>query len=289
MPGEGYVDVPGGRIWYRVVGSGPGTPLLLLHGGPGAPSYYLKPLAALADERPVIFYDQLGAGHSDQVSDTTLWKTERFVQEIEALRKALNLTEIHLLGHSWGTILGAEYLFTRPSGVRSVIFASPALSMNRWVQDTDSLRHLLPDSVQAVIDQHEAAGTFEDPAYQEATMLFYQQFLARKQPWSADIDSTFSQMNPSLYGYMNGPSEFTITGTLKEYDATPRLGELALPTLFTTGEFDEATPATVRYYHSLVPGSQLAIIEDSGHLTMHDAPERNVAVVRDFLRQVEGQ
>jgi proline iminopeptidase len=262
---------------------------LLLHGGPGAPSYYLKPLAALADERPVIFYDQLGAGHSDQVSDTTLWKTERFVQEIEALRKALNLTEIHLLGHSWGTILGAEYLFTRPSGVRSVIFASPALSMNRWVQDTDSLRHLLPDSVQAVIDQHEAAGTFEDPAYQEATMLFYQQFLARKQPWSADIDSTFSQMNPSLYGYMNGPSEFTITGTLKEYDATPRLGELALPTLFTTGEFDEATPATVRYYHSLVPGSQLAIIEDSGHLTMHDAPERNVAVVRDFLRQVEGQ
>jgi proline iminopeptidase len=289
MPGEGYVDVPGGRIWYRVVGSGPGTPLLLLHGGPGAPSYYLKPLAALADERPVIFYDQLGAGRSDQVSDTTLWKTERFVQEIEALRKALNLTEIHLLGHSWGTILGAEYLFTRPSGVRSVIFASPALSMNRWVQDTDSLRHLLPDSVQAVIDQHEAAGTFEDPAYQEATMLFYQQFLARKQPWSADIDSTFSQMNPSLYGYMNGPSEFTITGTLKEYDATPRLGELALPTLFTTGEFDEATPATVRYYHSLVPGSQLAIIEDSGHLTMHDAPERNVAVVRDFLRQVEGQ
>jgi proline iminopeptidase len=289
MPGEGYVDVPGGRIWYRVVGSGPGIPLLLLHGGPGAPSYYLKPLAALADERPVIFYDQLGAGHSDQVSDTTLWKTERFVQEIEALRKALNLTEIHLLGHSWGTILGAEYLFTRPSGVRSVIFASPALSMNRWVQDTDSLRHLLPDSVQAVIDQHEAAGTFEDPAYQEATMLFYQQFLARKQPWSADIDSTFSQMNPSLYGYMNGPSEFTITGTLKEYDATPRLGELALPTLFTTGEFDEATPATVRYYHSLVPGSQLAIIEDSGHLTMHDAPERNVAVVRDFLRQVEGQ
>jgi proline iminopeptidase len=289
MPGEGYVDEPVGRIWYRVVGSGPGTPLLLLHGGPGAPSYYLKPLAALADERPVIFYDQLGAGHSDQVSDTTLWKTERFVQEIEALRKALNLTEIHLLGHSWGTILGAEYLFTRPSGVRSVIFASPALSMNRWVQDTDSLRHLLPDSVQAVIDQHEAAGTFEDPAYQEATMLFYQQFLARKQPWSADIDSTFSQMNPSLYGYMNGPSEFTITGTLKEYDATPRLGELALPTLFTTGEFDEATPATVRYYHSLVPGSQLAIIEDSGHLTMHDAPERNVAVVRDFLRQVEGQ
>jgi proline iminopeptidase len=289
MPGDGYVDVPGGRIWYRVVGSGPGTPLLLLHGGPGAPSYYLKPLAALADERPVIFYDQLGAGRSDHVSDTTLWKTERFVQEIEALRKALNLTEIHLLGHSWGTILGAEYLFTRPSGVRSVIFASPALSMNRWVQDTDSLRHLLPDSVQAVIDQHEAAGTFEDPAYQEATMLFYQQFLARKQPWSADIDSTFSQMNPSLYGYMNGPSEFTITGTLKEYDATPRLGELALPTLFTTGEFDEATPATVRYYHSLVPGSQLAIIEDSGHLTMHDAPERNVAVVRDFLRQVEGQ
>ncbi len=288
-PGEGYVEVPGGRVWYRIVGGGTATPLLLLHGGPGAPSYYLNPLAALADERPVIFYDQLGAGRSDHVTDTTLFTIDRFVQELAAVREALGLKEVHLLGHSWGTILAAEYLFTRPEGVRSLILASPALSLPRWKRDADSLLTALPDSVQATIAQHERDGTFDDPAYQEAMMLFYGQFLARRQPWSADIDSTFSELNETLYGYMNGPSEFTITGTLKDYDATGRLGEITVPTLFTTGQYDETTPATVRYYQRLLPGSQLAIIENSGHLTMNDEPARYIQVVRDYLREVEGE
>ncbi len=288
-PGEGFVEVPGGRVWYRIVGGGTATPLLLLHGGPGAPSYYLNPLAALADERPVIFYDQLGAGRSDHTTDTTLFTIDRFVAELAALRDTLGLTEVHLLGHSWGSILAAEYLFTRPEGIRSVIFASPALSLPRWKHDADSLLTTLPDSVQAAIAQHEQAGTFDDPAYQEAVMMFYGQFLARRQPWSADIDSSFSQLNETLYGYMNGPSEFTITGTLKDYDATGRLGEITVPTLFTTGQYDEATPATVRYYQRLLPGSQLAIIENSGHLTMNDEPARYIQVVRDYLREVEGE
>src|SRR5262244_3842631 len=102
QPGEGYVNVQGGRIWYRIVGSGTHTPLLLLHGGPGAPSYYLNPLAVLADERPVIFYDQLGAGRSDKPTDVTLWRVERFIEELRRLRVALALDEIHLLGHDAG-------------------------------------------------------------------------------------------------------------------------------------------------------------------------------------------
>ncbi len=118
-------------------------------------------------------------------------------------------------------------------------------------------------------------------------MIFYQRFFARRQPWSADIDSTFAQLNESLYVYMNGPSEFTITGTLKSYDSTHRLADLALPTLFTTGRYDEATPATVQYYQSLVPGSKLTILENSGHLTMQDEPERYVQVLREFLNEVE--
>lgn len=106
-PGEGYVDVPGGKVWYRVVGGGDRTPLLLLHGGPGSPSYYLEPLGALADERPVVFYDQLGAGRSDQPTDTTLWRVDRFVEELAAVRAALGLDEVHILGHSWGTMLAS--------------------------------------------------------------------------------------------------------------------------------------------------------------------------------------
>jgi len=95
-PDEGFIDVPGGRVWYRVVGKGPGTPLLLLHGGPGAPSYYLKPLAALGDERPVIFYDQLGCGRSDRPTDSTLWTIQRFIEELADLLQELAANEDQL-------------------------------------------------------------------------------------------------------------------------------------------------------------------------------------------------
>jgi proline iminopeptidase len=101
-PGEGFVEVTGGRVWYRVVGSGAATPVLLLHGGPGFTSHYLEAVGRLADERPVVFYDQLGAGRSDRPEDLTLWKAERFVEELAQIRAALGLEKVHLLGHSWG-------------------------------------------------------------------------------------------------------------------------------------------------------------------------------------------
>src|SRR5215472_17903448 len=160
QPGEGYVNVPGGRIWYRIVGNGTRTPLVLLHGGPGAPSYYLNPLAKLGDERPVIFYDQLGAGRADKPTDITLWRVERFIQELSELRRALGLKQVHILGHSWGTMLAADYMLTKPAGVRSLILASPALSIRRWLEDAETLKGTLPQSVQDAIARHQSAGTF---------------------------------------------------------------------------------------------------------------------------------
>jgi proline iminopeptidase len=288
-PGEGYVEVPGGRVWYRIVGSGTATPLLLLHGGPGVPGYYMKPLAALADERPVIFYDQLGAGHSDPITDTTLLTVDRFVAELAAVREALELDKVHILGHSWGTMLATDYLLTRPAGVKSVILASPAISIPRWVADARALLTTMPDSMQAAVARHEADGTFDAPEYQAAVMAFYQRYLARKLPWSADLDSAFSQLSPTVYGYMWGPSEFTGTGTLQGYDRTDRLYEITIPTLFTTGRYDEALVPTVEYYRSLVPGAEMAIIENAAHLTMQDDSAENVRVVREFLRRVENR
>jgi len=286
-PREGFTNVPGGRVWYRIVGDGLGIPLVVLHGGPGAPSYYLTSLARLGAERPVIFYDQLGAGRSDQPSDTTLWRIERFMAELDSLRSHLGLREIHLLGHSWGSMLATDYLLARTSGVRSVILASPALSTARWEQDTDTLIATLPDSIQQAIRAHEAAGTFSAPAYQAAVMAFYAQYLTRR--GGPDVDSTFAHFGTELYGYMWGPSEFTATGTLRSYDRTSRLGELHLPVLYTTGEFDEARPPTVIYYQSLTPGAQFALIPGSAHLTSIDAPEAFADTVSRFLRSVEGR
>src|SRR5262249_9694211 len=102
---EGFIQVPGGRVWYRIVGSGNATPLLTIHGGPGMPSDYLRPLELLADERPVIFYDQLGCGKSDRPKDPSLWREDRFVEELATVRKALGLSEVHIYAHSWGTML----------------------------------------------------------------------------------------------------------------------------------------------------------------------------------------
>lgn len=284
---QGYVDVTGGKVWYRIVGNGDATPLLVLHGGPGFPHYYLKPLALLSDERRVVFYDQLGAGKSVVESDTALWTVDRFVEELGQVRAALGLEEVHILGQSWGTMLAMEYMMTNPSGVKSVIMSSPAISIPRWLADTESLATTLPDSLQTVIRNAEASGSFDDPGYQRAVMAFYERYVARRLPWSADLDSSVAQLNLDTYIYMWGPSEFTATGTLKNYDSTENLSKLNVPVLFVTGEYDEATPATVAFYQSLVPGSELAVIKGAAHLTMQDEPGENVRVVREFLHRVE--
>jgi proline-specific peptidase len=287
VPKEGFVDVTGGKVWYHIVGDGPGTPLLVLHGGPGIPSYYLKPLAGLGQYRPVVFYDQLGCGHSPVPDDTTLWRMDRFVEAVGRLRRALGLKEIDIYGHSWGSMLAAEYLLTKPEGVRACIMAGPALSIPRWIHDADSLLTTLPDSVQQVIRRNEAAGTTDSPEYQTAMMDFYGRYLARKQPWSADIDSSFAQMNQAMYGYMEGPSEFTITGTIRNYDVTGRLSEIDVPTLFIVGQYDEAPPATAAYYRSLMPNAGLAVIPEAAHLAMQDDSAKYVETVEAFLERTD--
>jgi proline iminopeptidase len=288
-PGEGFVDVTGGQVWYRISGSGTGTPLVLLHGGPGVPSYYLKPLQALADERPVILYDQLGAGRSDNPGDPSLWNTARFVEELAQIRETLGLTEVHILGHSWGTMLAVEYMLGNPEGVQSLILASPALSVARWSADADRLLATLPEATQAIIEEHEAAGTTDSPEYQGAVAEYYARYVSLSDPWSADVDSSFAGMNPDIYGQMWGPSEFTSTGSLKTFERAEALAGIAVPILFTTGRYDEATPETVEYYASQAPDARVEILENSAHLTMQDEPERNVEVVRAFLREVESR
>lgn len=288
-PSEGFIDVSGGRIWYRIVGGGSGTPLLLLHGGPGVPSVYLKPLEALADERPVVFYDQLGSGQSNRPKDNSLWTVQRFVEGVGQVRKALGLNQIHLYGHSWGSMLAASYMLTRPSGVRSLILASAPMSIPRYARDARDLLTTLPAATRTAIETHERNGSFDSPEYQAAMMEFYKRYLARRQPWSAEIEKAFAELNPDVYVYMQGPSEFTITGTIKDYDVTGRLKDITVPTLFTAGEYDEVRPESVRFYQSLVPGSRLAVIENAAHLTMQDEPERYVQVLREFLHEAEGR
>ena len=285
--GPGTLETQFGTLWYNVVGEGDGTPAIILHGGPGVPGYYMKPLEALGADRPVVFYDQIGAGRSTSSTDSTAWTIPNFVAELDSLRSALGLDRVFLVGHSWGTILAAEYWHAHPEHVKGIVFMSEAVDIPAWLADADTLLMSMPDSIQRVVAQTEAAGTFDDPAYQAAVMAYYGQFLARRQPWSADLDSSLTQFNTDIYGYMWGPSEFTATGTLKDYDASSWLGQINVPVLFTTGEFDESRPPTVRRIAALIPGAEVAIIPDAGHLTMQDNPEVTNRVVEEFLRKVD--
>jgi proline iminopeptidase len=284
-PREGFAQVSGGKVWYKIVGEGNQTPIILLHGGPGVPSYYLNPLAGLGKDRPVIFYDQLGCGRSQQEMDTALMTVESFVDQLEDLRVALGVEDFYLYGSSWGTMLGMDYYLKYPQKVKAIIFSSPCLSTKRWTADADTLIQTLPDSIQLAIRTNSKNGTYDSPDYIEASGVYAKNFVVRTP--TPDVDSSFARANFTVYNYMWGPSEFTALGTLKDYDRTDRLGEIKVPTLFIAGEFDEARPTTVKFYQSLVPESSFELTKNAGHITMQENPQQDITTIRNFLIGVE--
>jgi proline-specific peptidase len=288
---EGTVAFRGFRTWYRIEGdlAAPDgrLPLLVLHGGPGVPHDYLEDLAVLADGgRPVIFYDQIGSGRSDHPDDPELWVMSTFVEEVGAVRDGLGLDRVHLFGHSWGGWLALEYAIGRPGGLASLILAGTCASMPAFAAETRRLKETLPAAVQAVLDRHEAEGTTHEPAYQEAAMTYYSQWLLRLQPWPDHVIRTFAGVNAEIYGTMQGP-EWNVTGNLKDWDVTDRLGELHLPVLVTSGRHDEMTPALVRPLAEGLPNAEWVVFEDSAHFTTVEEPERYRETLESFLTRVE--
>jgi proline iminopeptidase len=278
------ISVPGGKVWYRVAGSdAPGVPLLLVHGGPGAPHDYLENLGVLADERPVVFYDQLGCGRSERPDDPSLWRTERFVAELAEVRRALGLSRVHLLGQSWGAFLAVAYLLSEVSGVERLVLSAPLLSSPLWVADQQALLKSMPPEVQAAVSAAEATGDFDAPAYQEAMTAYYRRHLCRLDPWPDCVQRTFAAMGMPVYLAMWGPSEFTCTGSLQQADLTPRLPGLRVPTLLTCARYDEATPDTVAGFCRLIPGARLKVFEDASHMHHLEQPDEYLTTLRSFL------
>jgi len=286
---EGYISVTGGKVWYQITGYGKGVPLLVLHGGPGCPYYYLEPLRYLSDERQVIFYDQLGCGKSDRPDDLSLWQTERFVEELHQVRQALGLQQVHLFGHSWGTILAADYIFTQPTGLQSVIFASPALSMPRWINDGVEYRKNLPRNVQDVLKLHEVNGTIASQEYQKAAQIYDRYYVCRMYPMPEPLIRASQGMGHNVYQSMWGPTECYVTGNLRDYDQTSRLDEISIPTLFTCGRFDEASPEATAWYQSFVPNAEMVVFEQSAHMAHLEESQKYIEVIKDFLHCVEAK
>jgi proline iminopeptidase len=291
QPQEGYINVTGGKVWYRATGiDKKGIPLIIIHGGPGAPHDYLEPLEVLSNERPVIFYDQLGCGNSDTPCDPSLWTMERLIEELGQVREALGLDRVHILGQSWGTMIAVDYILTKGSkGVISLVLSGPCLSAPRFVSDQREYLRQLPEDVKKVILESEASGNFSSKAYQDAMMTYYRLHVCRMNPWPDCLNRTFEKLAYKMYEYMWGPSEFTTTGTLRDYDLSDRLEEIMVPVLFTCGRYNECTPSTASYYGSMLPGSEVVVFEDASHEHHLEKTAEYLVVVRDFLKKSESR
>jgi proline iminopeptidase len=280
--------VPGGPVWYRMVGAGPGIPLLALHGGPGGTSCGFSLLESLGDQRPVVRYDQLGTGRSGRPDDLSLWEVERFVEALDSVRRQLGLDQVHLLGHSWGGGLAAAYVLAKGTeGIVSLTLSSPLLSTRQWVADANLLRRQLPADIQNILLRHEQAGTTGSEEYQEASRLFYERHVyAGEKPPEPDACNG-APWNPVIYEHMWGPTEFHATGNLLDFDVTGRLHEIDVPVLFIAGEFDEARPETVQGFQQLVGNARFELIEGAAHATLSKKPERYTDILEDFLEGAE--
>lgn len=280
---QGYIQVEGGKVWYKIVGEKKNTPLIVLHGGPGYPHDYLEPLEDLAAERQVIFYDQLGCGNSERPNDVRLWTVSRFVSELVTIIDTLKLKKYHLLGHSWGAALAYAFAKTSPKGLQSIVFADPYLSTSRWEEDARRLSKLLSEEDQAAL----ARGNIGSEDFQKATREYYRRFVYGMNTFPEACIRSSQKMSREAYNYMWGPTELLVEGTLKDFDASSGLRDLKVPTLFICGRFDEATPESSEYFASLVPNSKVKILEKSAHHAHWTERGEYMQAVNTFLKEID--
>ncbi|RLV48374.1 alpha/beta fold hydrolase [Nocardioides mangrovicus] len=288
-----------GTTWYRVtgeLGAGP-PPLVVLHGGPGAAHDYCLSMANLAgvgEGRAVVHYDQIGCGRSSHHpdADPAVWKPELFVAELQQLVEHLGIAEdFHLLGQSWGGMLAPEYVLAHPAGVRSLTICDSPASMELWLQAANLLRAELPEEVQQTLTRYEASGDYDDPAYLAAMQVFYDAHVCRVVPNPPEVAATFAQIEaePTVYHTMNGPTEFHVVGSMKDWTIVDRLPAISVPTLVVSGAHDEAMPLVWQPFLDAIRGSRSHVFPASSHMPHVEEHEAFLEVVGGFLAEHDGQ
>lgn len=284
---EGFMEVQGGRIWYKVINSDrKKTPLVIVHGGPGGTHDYLESIGELSAERPVIFYDQLGGGNSERPEDESLYNINRFADELDTLLNVLGFDSYNLLGFSWGTMLIIEYMLSCRGNIKSLILSSPVLSAKRLIQDIRYYISKLPDYAKKAIYYAEETG-FYGLEYESAVYIFSKRHLCSLDPYPEPMQRTIDKMSFFVYGYMWGPSEITCNGILKDFDRVKDLKKINIPVLFTCGGLDEVTPKTTKYYSHHLPGSRVIVFENATHSHHFEKKEEYNKCISEFLKENE--
>ena len=280
-----------GSTWYRVVGdlnSGK-TPVMVLHGGPGAGHNYTIPIAEMLAQtgRAAVLYDQIGCGNSTHLPDAPkdFWRPELFMDELVLLTQHLGISDNYaIVGQSWGGMLGMEFAIKGPTGLKALVVADSPASMKVWVEEANKLRQALPPEVEATLIKHENAETTEMPEYEAAVNIFYERHLCRI-PQPQCVQDSFVQLaaEPTVYHTMNGPSEFHVIGSLKNWDIRADLHAIKVPTLLVSGKYDEATPTMVKEINELISQSTWELFPESSHMPHIEEPARFKRVVGDWL------
>ena len=283
--GENYLEVKGGKVWYKVVGHGSKTPMVMVHGGPGFPSYYLSNLFELAEDRQLVVYDQLGCGRSGKLEDTSLMNIESQRDNLQALVDKLGIKEYYLYGHSYGTALAFDYYLKSKIPPKAMILASPCFSVQKWQQDADTLIASMASIYRKPIQDYKAGKSVDSASYTKAIAKYYSSFYNRVM--NRYLDSSIANNGQNLYLHMWGKEEFMATGNLRQFDRVRDLSRVNIPVLFTCGEFDAVRPSTVKYYQGLTPHSGFVMIKNAAHSTMNDNPKEDINAIRTFLRSVE--
>jgi proline iminopeptidase len=292
---EGFVDANGVLIYYKSVGKG--TPLLVVHGGPGAShDYFLPHLLPLAKNHRVVFMDERGSGRSQRLDDVRLYTVENMVEDVEAVRRALRLGKVALVGHSYGGVLAQAYALKYPAGLSKLLLCSTFSSTKEMNRVFDRMKEKMPRELRERIDKAEKEGLFgkgkdyEKNRYSSDYMVAawgegYFPYLYGKRP-DPNYDPVASGvMSWDLYREMWGShGEYVIDGNLASVEYTDRLSTIRVPTLITAGDHDECDPSLSRVMHEKIPGSKLVIFPESGHMTFVDQPMMFLRTVEEFLQ-----
>ncbi|OPL13724.1 MAG: hypothetical protein AVO38_12995 [delta proteobacterium ML8_D] len=280
------------KLWYGGIGSCIRSPALILHGGPGGNHHNLVAFQALADERPVIFYDQLGCGKSDRPDNTALWTAERYFDEVAAVKDGLGLQHYHLVGHSWGTTLAVGFAARHPEGILSVSLHSPVLNFPYYIS------HVSPKLKQGlscqngkagrIIDDYELRGLGLKSEYEEACLEFTRRHVIHTWPLPGAMRRLLASKNRIIHNIMVASgSELNVQGNLKTLNVTSRLSELNIPVLMTCGNDDLCIPDYTKYQSEFANECQFHIITESAHMSPVDRPLELVSLQRSFLNEIE--
>ncbi len=291
------IETPKGKfnIWTKRIGNNPKIKVLLLNGGPGATHEYFECFESFLPQEGIefIYYDQLGCGLSDNPKDTTMWNLSRFVEEVEQVRKALNLTKdnFYLLGHSWGGILAMQYALKYQDNLKGLIISNMMSSCPAYGKYAQEV--LAPQFDQKVLDtirQIEAKGDFQNPKYMQLLMPnFYAKHFCRIPlgQWPEPVNRSFAKINQSLYVTMQGPSEFGIGGNLINWDVSKELPKIKTPTLTIGGKFDTMDPEHMKWMSTQVQNGRFLLCPNGSHMDMYDDQKKYFPGLIQFIKDVD--